>query len=357
MRRVSVTNAQAGMVLAVTVYDVTGMPVLEARQKLTDANIPLLARTMSAEIVVEDDRTDDIVVGSLFPINLESKAYQALNILLVMHQGVTSSVPKGGLVGLTAPISRLVDCVYPFVTGDPAISGAYTLQGYHYIHPIKVAELAMVIAQLAGADKPELATVGTAAALMNIGYMALRPNLLEQPRPLEKDEWELVKKHPAHSVEMLSGSGLVADAMLAIEQHHERWDGSGYPLGLKRHDICLYARILAIADAYVALMSRRPYRPAMRPHEAIEFIIAYSGEMFDPELVKMLVRQVPQYPAGVAVALNTGESGVVTNPNVGHVARPTVRVLYVHGVPVKASFEIDLSKPEYQRKLITEVDV
>jgi len=357
VRRVSVTSAQPGMVLATAVYDVKGVPVINAGEALNSSNIVLLARTMSAEIVIEDERTADIVVGGIFPIDLETKASQALNILLVMHQGVTSGIQKGGLVGLSAPINRLVGCVYPFVVGDPAISGAHTLTGYHYVHPIKVAELAMVIAQMAGADKPELATIGMAAALMNIGYMSLRQSLLEQPRPLEKDEWEQVRQHPAHSLAMLAEAGLPPEAMEAIEQHHERWDGKGYPRGLKHHEISLYARILGISDAYIALLSRRPYRPAMRPHEAIEFIIAYSGELFDPELVKMFVRQIPQYAAGVTVALNTGEVGIVTNPNAGHVARPTVRVLHINGVPVKVPYEIDLSNPEFQRKLIVEVDI
>jgi HD-GYP domain-containing protein (c-di-GMP phosphodiesterase class II) len=345
------------MVLAATVYDVKGIPVIGERETLTTATLPLLARTLSAEIVIEDPHTADIVVGSIFPVDLEAKASQALNILLVMQMGIAQGVPKGGLIGLMAPINRLVDCVYPFVVGDPAISGSYTLQGYQYVHPVKVAELAMVLAQLAGAEKAELATIGMAAVLMNIGYLALPPALLEQPRALEKEAFAPVREHPKHTAAMLKESGLPHDAMVAIEQHHERWDGSGYPLGLQRHDISLYARILAIADAYIALLSRRPYRPAMRPHEAIEYIIAYSGELFDPELVRMFSRQVPQYAAGVTVVLNTGEGGIVVNPNVGHVARPTVRVLGVQGVPVRQPYEVDLSDPEHQRKLIVEVDI
>jgi HD-GYP domain-containing protein (c-di-GMP phosphodiesterase class II) len=345
------------MVLATAVYDVKGVPVINSGEALNSSNIVLLARTCSAEVVIEDERTADIVVGGIFPIDLETKASQALNILLVMNQGVTGGIAKGGLVGLSAPINRLVDCVYPFVVGDPAISGAHTLTGYHYVHPVKVAELAMVMAQMAGADKPELSTIGLAAALMNVGYMSLRQSVLEQPRALEKDEWAQVKEHPRYSLAMLSESGLPADAMEAIGQHHERWDGSGYPQGLKRHEISLYARILAISDSYIALMSRRPYRPAMRPHEAVEYIIAYSGEMFDPELVKMFVRQIPQYAAGVTVALSTGEVGIVTNPNPGHIARPSVRVLHINGVPVKVPYDIDLSETEHQRKLIVEVDI
>jgi HD-GYP domain-containing protein (c-di-GMP phosphodiesterase class II) len=156
---------------------------------------------------------------------------------------------------------------------------------------------------------------------------------------------------------MLKDAGLAKDAMLAIAQHHERWDGKGYPDGLKGHEISLYARILGIADTYISLRSRRPYRKALRPHEAIEFIIAYSSELFDPELVKIFARQIPQYPAGITVILSSGEGGVVSASNPGHVARPVVRVLTVNGVPVREPYDLDLSDPEYQRKIIVEVDV
>ncbi len=345
------------MVLKAAVYDVKGVPVIEKGTTLTEARLPLLARSCSAEILIEDPRTEDIVVGAMFGADLEAKASQALNVLMVMNQGVTNGVPKGGLMGLIPPLNRLVSCLYPDMIGEADISGSYSLQGYHYIHPIKVAELAMVIARLAGADKRELLTIGVSAALMNLGYMALRPGLLEQPRPLERDEWEIVKTHPAHSVAMLKDAALAKDAMLAIEQHHERWDGKGYPKGLKRHDISLYARILGVADTYVALRSRRPYRQALRPHEAIEFIIAYAGELFDPELVKIFARQIPQYPAGITVVLSSGEGGVVSASNAGQVARPVVRVLTVKGVPVREPYDLDLSDPELQRKVIVEVDV
>lgn len=344
------------MILKAAVFDVKGWPVFETGETLTEAKLPLLARSCSAEILVEDPRTEDIMVAALFGADLEAKASQALNVLIVTQQGHTGGVQKGGLMGLVPPMNRLVGCLFPTLVGEADISGSYSIQGYHYIHPVKAAELAMAIARLAGADKRELLTLGIATALMNIGYMALRPGLIEQPRELKPDEWELVKQHPQHSIDMLKDAALTKDATEAIAEHHERWDGKGYPRGLKGHEISLYARIIGIADTYIALRSRRPYRKALRPHEAIEFIIAYSGELFDPELVKIFARQIPQYPAGITVLLNSGEGGVVSAPNAGHVARPVVRVLTVNGIPVRHPYDIDLSDPELQHKIIVEVD-
>ncbi len=357
MRRVSISSALAGMVLKATVYDIKGFPVLEVGDKLSQANIPLLARTTSAEILIDDPNTDDILVGTTFPADLEAKACQALNILMVMLQGLTTGIPKGGLVGLMHPLNRLIDCVYPDMMGEPEVAGSHTLIGTHYVHPIRVAELSMAVASLAGADRSELQTLGLAASLMNLGYLNLRSGVLDAPRELEKHEWEQVKQHPNYSLEMLADSDLPAVAREAIADHHEHWDGSGYPRGKKGHDISLFARIIKLCDAYVALRSYRAYRRQYRPHEAIEFILAFSGEIFDPELATIFVRQIPQYPSGVTVLLNSGEGGVISNPNTGHVARPVVRVLGVNGVPVKRPYEVDLSAKEHQKRIIVEVDL
>ncbi len=110
-----------------------------------------------------------------------------------------------------------------------------------------------------------------------------------------------------------------------------------------------------MADTYHSLLSRRPHRQALRPQDAVEFIVAYSGELFDPELVQVFARQIPQYPAGLAVKLSSGEVGIVSNPNIGHIARPIVRICAENGENLKEPYDLDLSRPERMTKLITEV--
>ena len=97
---------------------------------------------------------------------------------------------------------------------------------------------------------------------------------------------------------MLAESGLEAEVITAVTQHHERWDGSGYPEGRKGEEISLFARIIALADTFHALLSKRPHWPAFKPHEAVEFIVAYSGAMFDPKLAQIFARACPSTPPG-----------------------------------------------------------
>ena len=141
-----------------------------------------------------------------------------------------------------------------------------------------------------------------------------------------------------------------------MAQHHERWDGSGYLDGLSGTEIALSARILAIADTYYDLVSTGPHRKALMPHEAVEYIMAYSGDLFDPELVQLFARNVPLYPTGVVVRLNTGASGIISDANLGHIGRPTVRICHdQEGTPVKRPYDVNLSQARHQNLLVEHV--
>ncbi len=164
-----------------------------------------------------------------------------------------------------------------------------------------------------------------------------------------------MRKHPQHATTLLANSGLDADVMSAIEQHHERWDGSGYPARRKGDEISPLAQIISLADTYHALLSKRPHRDPLRPHEAVEFVVAYSGELFDPELTQFFARKIPQYPAGLGVRLSTGETGIISNPNLGHIARPIVRICYERGRPLGQPYDLNLADRDCMNKLIVEV--
>ena len=191
--------------------------------------------------------------------------------------------------------------------------------------------------------------------LENIGYLSLPPEVMEKDGSLTEEEWQHIRRHPQESATMLAESGLEAEVITAVTQHHERWDGSGYPEGRKGEEISLFARIIALADTFHALLSKRPHRPAFKPHEAVEFIVAYSGAMFDPKLAQIFARRVPQYPAGLGVKLSTGEVGIISDPNIGHIARPIVRICVENGEVVEKPFDLDLSLRESMDKIIIQV--
>ena len=355
MRRVSVGKAKAGMVLGRAVYDIQGHLLLAREDKLTEEGLGLLARSGSSEILIEDPRVADVLVGSLFSAQMEAKAIQGLRLLLVTHEGTTELIGSNDLIGIQPHVNAMMQRLSPDIMGDPDLSGFATLQGYDYVHPVKVAGLAMLIGRFAELGAEDLVKLGMAALLQNVGYLSLPPGILEKSGAYTENDWYDVRKHPHYSVQLLAKSGLDEDSLQAIAQHHERWSGAGYPEGREGDDISLFARIIALADTYHALLSKRPHRKAFKPHEAVEFIVAYSGDLFDPDLAQIFARKIPQYPAGLGVKLSTGETGIVSNPNAGHIARPIVRICFENGEPVREPYDLDLSDPRCMSKLIVKV--
>ncbi len=123
------------------------------------------------------------------------------------------------------------------------------------------------------------------AILHDIGKMGIPDSILLKAGPLTKAEWEIMRKHPVHAYDMLSAIPFLRKAMDIPYCHHEKWDGSGYPNGLKGEDIPLSARIFALVDVWDALRSDRPYRKAWTDEEALTYIKELSGIHFDPLVV------------------------------------------------------------------------
>ncbi|MBU1660090.1 MAG: response regulator [Chloroflexi bacterium] len=127
------------------------------------------------------------------------------------------------------------------------------------------------------------------ARLHDIGKIIVPDHILNKPGKLNGEEWELMKQHPTTGAKILRGISHLQAAMPYILYHHERWDGTGYPEGLKGRAIPLEARILAITDVYDALTTARPYHPARARNEVMQFIQMQSGRQFDPNLAPMFI--------------------------------------------------------------------
>ena len=266
-------------------------------------------------------------------------------------------MPESLLEEAAKPIYAMTRDLFPDVIGEPNVAGCHTLSEYDYIQPVKVAGLSLLLGRKLGYSLVNLTSMGIAALFMNIGYVVLPPKTISESETRTEKEWQEFHKHPWYGSEIIKRYGALDPTVSkVILQHHERWDGHGHPHGLKGEEISPFARILAIADTYFDLVSTRPHRKALMPHQAIEFILAYSGELFEPDLVQLFARQTPLYPSGVTVKLTTGEVCIISNVNLGHIGRPVVRVCYDENEkPVQQPYDIDLSDPERQNQLIEAV--
>jgi two-component system cell cycle response regulator len=141
-----------------------------------------------------------------------------------------------------------------------------------------------------GLDTSEAHEVGLAGRLYDIGKIAVPDAILSKPGPLTDEESRVVRKHTVVGAMVISRIPALRALAPQVRAHHERWDGSGYPDGLAGEKIPLIARILAVADAYLAMTSDRPYRPAMPVDEALAEMDRESGRQFDPTIVDALKR-------------------------------------------------------------------
>lgn len=161
---------------------------------------------------------------------------------------------------------------------------------YTYGHCQRVAALASLLGAETGLPEQDLRILERAALLHDIGKLAVPDTILRKTTPLTSDDWSAIQHHPELGFRMLSGLKFLGDALTAIRYHHERFDGTGYPYKLAGTQIPLMARILAVADAYDAITSDRPYRPGRSRVEGLAEVSRGVGSQFDPEMAGALAR-------------------------------------------------------------------
>jgi diguanylate cyclase (GGDEF)-like protein/putative nucleotidyltransferase with HDIG domain len=170
-------------------------------------------------------------------------------------------------------------------------------------HVRRVQKLAVSLAEAAGMSEDEVKGVEVAALLHDIGKLAVPEHILTKPGKLTADEFQAIRLHPSVGAEIIKAVPFPYPVAPLIESHHERWNGSGYPLGISGTDIPLGARILGIVDYFDALIADRPYHKALTETEATEIIAREAGRALDPDLVTKflkIVKEVPPAPPSVA---------------------------------------------------------
>ena len=198
---------------------------------------------------------------------------------------------------------------------------------YTYFHSVNVGILSAVIGAHYGMDEYELRILTTAALLHDIGKKFLEIDILNARRALTEEERRIVLQHPKLGYEFLRDNfDFAPEVYLGVLEHHECYNGEGYPMRKSGDEISIYGRIIKLADVYDAMISKRPYRDPMPPADVIEYIMAMNGSEFDPKLVEVFLRWVAVYPAGCEVELSDGRMAVVKHNYQGFVLRPIVKV-------------------------------
>lgn len=349
MRRVAVTNLRPGMKVAKPVYSSDCQMLLNTGVEIKESYIPRLQQMGILSLYITDDYCfPDLVIEDVVDQRTRNEAMKTVRE--VMNNIRIEGQRRAGQSAVLKvdDVSRIVSMLLDDLRSAPELMinmvDIRTLDDYTFGHSVNVCVLSLVTAISMGYDELCLVELGKGALLHDIGKGRVAAEILNKRGPLSPAEYEEVKKHPAIGFDILRQEPSVS--LLAAHvafQHHERYNGEGYPRGLQGKEIHDYARIVAVADVYDALVADRYHRKAHPPHEAVEMISGSGDYLFDYEVVKAFLENIAVYPVGSLVELSTGEVGVVSGVTRGFSFRPTVRLVRgASGLPVTGRQEINL---------------
>lgn len=198
---------------------------------------------------------------------------------------------------------------------------------YTFQHSIDVSLLAMMIGKWLGYSKIELKQLSLAGLFHDIGKVKISDNIMYKPDKLTESEYQLVKKHTIIGYNLLNETvGISKNIALGALQHHEREDGSGYPLGVKSEKIHEYAKIIAVCDIFDAMTAERVYKEKQSPFLVAEHIVSNSFGMLDARIATVFTNNISKFYVGNVVKLNSGEIGEIVFIHKEMPTRPLVKV-------------------------------
>lgn len=226
------------------------------------------------------------------------------------------------------------------------LTGIRDIDNYTFLHSVDVCIYSIILGKKLGYGKDPLMSLGMGAILHDIGKCKVSLEILQKPGKLTDNEFAQMKLHTVLGCEIIKNTYRMNSKVANIAfQHHEKWDGSGYPLGLSSNYIDPLARIVTLADVYDALTSDRVYKKRELPHIAASYIKSTAGLLFDPFIVDLFINSIAVYRAGTLVLLNTGELGsVISSGQVGGERQKISVFSNKCGPPVLQPYIIDLNE-------------
>ncbi|HCX64721.1 MAG TPA: HD family phosphohydrolase [Eubacteriaceae bacterium] len=337
MRLVPVNSIKEGSILAKTIYNSTGVPLLREGYPLNKRLIDRALDNGVYSLYIHDKYSDEIIEDVISP-ELRQKAVRTLkDTFRDMHNDMfaqktrkfqKNEKSRQSVEQITSLAKTFVDDVLSNRDVIVNLVDIKTMDDYTYQHCVNTAVLSIVLGLGLGYSRKALESVAAGALLHDFGKVFVSKELLLKPDRLTDDEMEHIKNHPKLGYDYLKETNVLDGiALSVILEHHEKADGTGYPEGRNTVSISPYAKLLSICDVYDALTSDRPYRAAMSPNEALELIMGSCGDAFDLELVKNFIERIVPYPVGSMVELSNNKKAVIHRLNPEYALRPVVKVI------------------------------
>lgn len=311
MQFVPIDRIKPGMIIVKNIYDEDGRKLLGRNKKLTEALITKIRHMGYTGVFIYDRYTEHEELNDIID---DDNRIQMLRTL-----------KEQNLEQIFYLSNQIVE---DLLDKEEIHLDFITLRKYHnttYEHSLNVAIAAVTCGIGMGLSAAELRELALSALFHDIGKECVPLAILDKPGPLDDNERAIIRCHPEFGYEMLKRRREFPESVrTAILQHHENDDGSGYPQGLSRDDIFLYARIIHVADVFDALLSKRAYKEKYSALETIEYLMANCDRMFSYRVVTTFLNYVTVYPVGQNVRLSNGQKAHVLKNRNEFALRPVV---------------------------------
>lgn len=332
MELIRTRDLKPGMIVAKSILDSCGRTLVSQNIVLTALAIRRLKELGIDRVYIGSEGTEGIDIKPAIEQNTKEEAARALKTLDIDKVIEVSR--------------RIVEEMSRNITILSNMDMIKTYDDYTYQHSIGVAMHSSMIGIGLGYNKTNVERLVSAALLHDIGKTCIDDRILNAPRKLTEDEYNEIKKHTVYGYKILEKRyELSATVKTSVLLHHENEDGTGYPRGFRGDEIFKFAQIIHICDVYDALITKRPYKDAMFPKDAMQYIESKAGEMFSKPYVNVFKTYTPIYEVGTVVKLSNGSTGIVVKNYSKATSRPTVRI---------NGKDIDLRKPKFSDIYIIE---
>ena len=341
-KKLFTANLRPGMIVAESVYTYNGRLIIQENTELTPDIISKLKHyaIKTVYILVKDspektENTNNTDNDNQKPTYFERieqsedfKKFQSQfdSCLTGFKKTLNDMIIKSGDGLVDEMISEIESILERSRNPLHLLEMMQCMRGYDdltYAHSINVALICNVIGTWMNLSHDDIETLMIAGMLHDIGKLRIPPEIIQKPSKLTDNEYAIIKKHPEYGYEILSTKNLNSTTKLAALQHHERYDGKGYPNGLKGNEIDLFSGIVAIADVYDAMTADRIYRKGICPFPVLEHM-ELQKELYEPgALYKFIERTVEAY-INTEVKLSNGDVGRVVLLNKNFLSRPIV---------------------------------
>ncbi len=340
MRAVPTAYIKGEVTLAENIYTKEGAILLRNGAKITERIVKKINENGIFTIYISDMYSPDMDIDRIVDISMRIRGVN-------LTKEIYEKVRAGKTISEDFPkIEALFDGVYDEILAAKDRQINYidikSVENYTYGHALNVAILSTLLGIEMGVRMPQLKSLFIGALLHDIGMMFVPADVYAKTEKMEPAELEILKQHVIFAHDYLRKTH-EADAFVRniAMTHHERHNGTGYPLGIRGSEIHLLSQIVGICDIYDAMTSDRVYKRAVAPNEAIEYLMGNAGELFEFEITEKFCKKINPYPEGSLVKLNDGSVAVVKSVVKDLPLRPTLSM--IHNVGPKLVFEeIDL---------------